>query len=220
MKMEKLKVLIVEDIKEVREGLRYLLSLDRDITVAGTFGNAENLLEKLSNGLPCDVILMDIGLPAGMDGIEAVKIIKKKYPEINVVMLTVFGEREKILKALRAGASGYVLKNTKPEQLADQIKSIRNGGSPLSPEAASKLLDELKKDDKYSKEQEESDYNLTSREKEILKGIANGYTYREIAEIHGISSSTVKKHILHIYRKLDVSSKVEFMKKIFMENML
>ncbi len=220
--MEQLKIFIVEDAREVRDGLRYLLGLDEEIQVARTFSCAEDLLAELSAGRKCDIILMDIGLP-GIDGIEATRIVKKKYPLISVVMLTIFGEQEKIIRAVRAGASGYVLKNTGPSLLAGQLKSIRTGGSPISPEAASKLFDEFKKEEKPPSSafsQEESVYKLTAREKEILQSIANGYTYREIADIHKISSATVKKHILHIYRKLDVSSKVEFMKKVFNENML
>lgn len=217
--MKQLSVYIVEDVNEVREGLRYLLSLDGEINVTGAFSSAEELILDLSRGGRADVILMDIGLP-GMDGIEATKVVKKSYPRISVLMLTVFGEQEKIIRAVKAGASGYVLKNTKPSQLSDQIKSIRNGGSPISPEAASKLFEEFKKDEKTSFPGDDDAYNLTAREKEILKSIANGYTYKEIAGIFKISSATVKKHILHIYRKLDVSSKVEFMKKVLNENLL
>ncbi|MDX9800849.1 MAG: response regulator transcription factor [Spirochaetia bacterium] len=218
--MKQLSVYIVEDVKEVREGLRYLLSLDGEINVTAAFSSAEDLISDLSGGGRADVILMDIGLP-GMDGIDATKIVKENYPEISVLILTIFGEHEKIIRAVKAGASGYVLKNTKPTQLSDQIKSIKAGGTPISPEAASKLFDEFKKDEKITLPGDEAGiYNLTAREKEILKSIANGYTYKEIADIFKISSATVKKHILHIYRKLDVSSKVEFMKKVINENLL
>ena len=216
--MEEIRIFIVEDVKEVREGLRYLLGLDSEIRVSRTFSSAEDLLEELEKGRYADIILMDIGLP-GMDGIEATGVIRDKYPSIKVVMLTIFGEQDKIVKAVKAGASGYVLKNARPAVLTDQLKSIKSGGTPISPEAASKLFLELTKENVPDRN-EESRYNLTAREKEILKGIAEGLTYREIAHSFGISCATVKKHILHIYRKLDVSSKVEFMKKVFNEKLL
>lgn len=214
--MDELTLFLVEDEKEVREGLRYLLNMDQEIRVRRTFASAEELLAELATGRRAEIVLMDIGLP-GINGIEAAEKIRQSYPDIKVVILTVFEEQEKIVRAIEAGAAGYVLKNTKPALLVEQLKTIRSGGAPISPAAAGKLFASLQRDETAAAA---GSYNLTPREREVLKGIAEGYTYKEIAEQHHISSATVKKHILHIYRKLNVSSKVEFMKKVFRENLI
>ncbi|HEB10052.1 MAG TPA: response regulator transcription factor, partial [Spirochaetales bacterium] len=116
-----IKLVIVEDVKEVREGLKYLLSLDKEITVVKAYKDAEGLLKDLSIMTTPDVILMDIGLPR-MSGIKATSLIKEKYPEVNVLILTIFEEEEKILSAVKAGATGYILKNMEPGELVGQIK--------------------------------------------------------------------------------------------------
>ncbi len=227
--MDILKVYIVEDEKEVREGLRYLLNLYNEIKVARTFSCAEDLLSDIESGRSADIVLMDIGLP-GIDGIRATERIKKLNSSMKVIMLTVFEEPDKIFRAIRAGASGYVLKNTKPAQLVEQLKTLSQGGAPISPEAAGKLFSEIQKDNQTAVSSiginsengtdADNDYKLTDREYEVLEAIAAGYNYRETAERLNISSATVKKHILHIYRKLDVSSRVEFMKKVIGENLI
>jgi len=217
MKKNKLiRLVIVEDVKEVRDGLKYLLSLDKEIKVVQTYKDAEELLKDLSIMTTPDVILMDIGLPR-MSGIKATSLIKEKYPEVNVLILTIFEEEEKILSAVKAGATGYILKNMEPGELIRQIKSLYKGGSPISPNVARKILQEFQKE---SSRASETDYHLTPREKEILKDIIEGYSYTQIAANRFIASSTVKKHILHIYQKLDVTSKVEFVKKVINEKLI
>ncbi len=211
-----INISIIEDIDEVRQGLKYLIDADQDISVIRTYSDAESFISSFPLLAVPDIILMDIGLP-GMNGIEATKKIKKTYPEIDILILTIFEEEDKILNAIQAGATGYILKNTKPGELISQIKSIHTGGSPISPNVARKILDEFRKDTKVA---EKKDYNLTPRESEILLAIVEGLTYREISERYGIASSTVKKHILHIYRKLEVNSKVEFIKKVIDENLI
>lgn len=136
---------------------------------------------------------------------------------MEVLILTIFEEQDKILQAVQAGAAGYVLKNSDPGELAGQIKSLRQGGSPISPHVARKLFDQLRGEGPLP---EERDYHLTPREKQILRSIVEGYTYREIAEELSIASSTAKKHILHIYQKMKVRSKVEFIKKVLDEKLL
>ncbi len=211
-----IRIMICEDEREAREGFRYLLGLDEEIRVMGTFATAEALIECIKKVGPPDVVMMDIGLP-DMSGIEATGIIHKCWPGINILILTIFEEEEKILSAVQAGAAGYVLKNTRPGELTSQIKALHRGGSPISPGVARKLLGELRRDRAPA---EPIDYKLTPRELEVMSGIVEGFTYSEIAGKYGISGSTVKKHILHIYRKLDVSSKVEFMKKVMKDNLL
>ena len=207
---------IIEDIDEVRQGLKYLIDADPDIHIIRTYNKAEGFIDSFPLLAVPDIILMDIGLPE-ISGIEATKIIKKAYPEIDILILTIFEEEDKILSAIQAGATGYILKNTRPGDLISQIKSINSGGAPISPQVAWKILHEFRK---VTKKIEKKDYNLTPREKEILNSIVDGLTYKEISVRHGIASSTVKKHILHIYRKLQVNSKVEFIKKVIDENLL
>jgi len=215
-KADPINLVIVEDGKEVREGLRYLLNLDRQIRITETFSNAEQLLTSLKTIPIPDVVLMDIGLPR-MNGIEATRILKEQYPGINVLILTIFEEEEKILDSIRAGANGYILKNTRPGELIEQIKSVYQGGSPISPTVARRILMEIQKDKRNNPKK---DYNLTPREKQILKDIVDGCTYKEIAERYYIAGSTAKKHILHIYQKLNVTSKAEFVKKVIDEELI
>ncbi len=211
-----IRIVIIEDVEEVRQGLRYLLSLDPQIEVLKTFSSAEPFLESFPLLTIPDIVLMDIGLP-GINGIEATSRIIEKYPETSILMLTIFEEEDKILSAIQAGATGYILKNTDPGELVAQIKSINSGGSPISPSIARKILKEFRKEKLYK---EKRDYNLTPREKDIFKGIVEGLTYREISKRYNIASSTVKKHILHIYQKLEVNSKVEFIKKVLEEELI
>jgi len=211
-----IKLMICEDVKDVREGFRYLLNLDDEIRVVAAYSTAEELFEGMSSlGAP-NIVLMDIELP-GMSGIEATGKIKERYPGTAVLILTIFEEEGKILKAIQAGATGYILKNTKPGDLVAQIKTLHQGGSPISPNVARVLLHE------YQREhggKSHGDFNLTPREKEIVHGIVDGLTYREIGEAYNISGATVKKHILHIYKKLNVGSKVEFMKKVMNSDLI
>ncbi|ADK79675.1 response regulator [Sediminispirochaeta smaragdinae] len=209
-----IRIMICEDEREAREGFRYLLGLDEEIRVVGAFASAEQLIDSIREVGTPDVVMMDIGLPE-MSGIEATRIIHEKWPQINILILTIFEEEEKILSAIQAGASGYVLKNTRPGELTSQIKALYRGGSPISPQIARTLLGELRKEKSPA---DHVDYNLTPRELDVVKGIIAGYTYREIADRYNISGSTVKKHILHIYKKLNVSSRVEFMKKMYGPN--
>ena len=205
-----IRIMICEDVKDVREGFRYLLNMDGEIKVMDAYTSAEELLQGMARLGPPDIILMDIELP-GMSGIEATEKVKTLYPEVSVLILTIFEEEEKILHAVQAGATGYILKNTKPGELIAQIKTLYEGGSPISPNVARVLLQEFQRD---HNPRSHGDFNLTAREKEIVGSIVEGLTYRQIAEEYNISGATVKKHILHIYRKLKVRSKVEFMKKV------
>jgi DNA-binding NarL/FixJ family response regulator len=159
---------------------------------------------------------MDIGLP-GMSGIEAVRRVKKRFPEVIVIILTVFEDMDRILESIRAGANGYLLKNTKPDVLLEQILGAFTEGSPLSPRVAQRLLAEIQKTAGMSTA---ADYGLTARERQILSDVVNGLTYREIAQRYTIAASTAKKHILHIYQKLNVSSRAEFVRKAIQENLV
>ena len=214
--LNELNLIVVEDQKEVREGLRYLLGLDPRVKVVHTFDRGEIFLEALETLPPPDLVLMDIGLP-GMSGIEVVRRVKKRFPEVIVIILTVFEDMDRILESIRAGANGYLLKNTKPEVLLEQIFGAFTEGSPLSPRVARRLLEEIQK---TAGTGAAVDYGLTPRERQILSDVVNGLTYREIAQRYTIAASTAKKHILHIYQKLNVSSRAEFVRKAIRENLV
>ncbi len=209
-------VAIVDDQKEVREGLAYLLGLDARIRIVGSFERAEDLLAWLQGNDSPNIVLMDIHLP-GMNGIEATRSLQVSHPDAIVLILTIFEEPDTILEAFRAGAKGYILKNTKPEILLEQVLSAKDDGSPISPTVARRLLDELRRG---VQETPSNDYGLTAREREVLRDIVDGLTYRELAEKHHIAGSTAKKHILHIYQKLNVSSKAEIVRKALNERLV
>jgi DNA-binding NarL/FixJ family response regulator len=215
--MKPIKVAICEDVREVREGFRYLLSIAPEIRVIGAFSSAEEMIGYLDSGavIP-DIVLMDIVLP-GISGIEATGIIKHRYPSVEILILTVFEEEQKIIAAIEHGAAGYVVKNTSPGELIAQIKDLHAGGSPISPQIARKLFSELRRGRPHPFTEE---YGLTPREREVVQAIVKGLTYREIAEQLNIAGSTAKKHILNIYKKMQVTSKVEFMKKVMKTDLL
>lgn len=209
-------IVIVEDSLEAREGFKYLLGLDQELKVLRTYDCAEALIADAHILGRTDIILMDIELP-GMSGIQATEQIKRRYPAINILILTIFEEQQKIVRAVEAGATGYILKNSDPRDLVSQVKSAYSGGSPISPFMARKLLEEFKQ--KHENNRDPEDYHLTRREIEVSREIIEGYTYREMAEHLNMAGSTAKKHILNIYKKLDVNSKVEFIHKVLDENL-
>ena len=212
---ERLRIVIVDDEIEVREGLRYLIDLHEEFHVVEVFADAEGFLRRLGSLASIDLALMDIGLP-GINGIEAMRLAKEIVPSLRVLILTVFEDEQPILNAIRNGADGYLLKTTRPERLIEQIREVLEGGTPLSPAVATRLITEVRRGAGTPR----TDYHLTPREREIMGDIAVGMTYREIAKVRGIATSTAKKHILHIYRKLNVSSKAEFVRKVIDEELV
>lgn len=212
----RVSVAIVEDEKEVREGLRYFLGQDERIRVVASFGRAEELLAWADRTPEPDIVLMDIHLP-GMSGIEATAALQERHPNLIVLILTIFEEEEKILDSIKAGARGYILKNTKPDVLLEQILSAADDGSPISPTVARRILDEIRRE---GTRRETADYKLTPRELEVLRDIVDGFTYRELADRHHIAGSTAKKHILHIYQKLNVSNRAEIVRKALNERLV
>ena len=166
------------------------------------FANCNQLIENILRTKP-DVILMDIEMP-GMSGIEAVSIIKKEFPEIKILMETIFDDDDKIFASICAGAQGYILKNTPPSQILESIREIYDGGAPMTPSVASRVLAMFKSSHLTS--QKES-FNLSERECEILKCLVEGMSYKMIASNCFISIDTVSSHVKNIYKKLQVHSK-------------
>jgi DNA-binding NarL/FixJ family response regulator len=203
-----IKVAIVEDNDKIREGLAVLIGGSPSFTCVATYANAEDALEYLP-GKKADVVLMDIGLPK-MSGIECVGELRGRAPDVQVMMLTVFEDDDRIFKSLAAGASGYMLKNTMPTELFEAIQEIYNGGSPMSNIIARKVVRTFQQLGKSSKELE----NLSGRETEILSFVAKGYQDKEVAEKLFLSVETVRKHLRNIYQKLHVRSRTEAVLKL------
>src|SRR6187401_1632828 len=202
--MKSIRVTIFEDNSQLRDGLFNLIEASDGFLCAGAFANCNRVLENIDETKP-DVILMDIEMP-GINGIEAVRLVKEKFPQVKILMETIFEEDEKIFQSICNGAQGYILKNTPPEGILNAIREIYEGGAPMTPIIASKVLRLFKKN--LSDLTDES-YRLSSREKEILKCLVEGMSYKMIAETCFISADTVNGHIKNIYKKLQVHSKSE-----------
>ena len=202
----------MEDLDEVRDGLKNFISLSTDFKILDTFKTAEEALYDLPKLRP-DIVIMDINLP-GMSGIECIKLVKDKSPGSQFMMFTVYENDEKVFEALKAGASGYLLKNTGLVQLIEALKELYNGGSPMSANIARKLVTVFREKEVSPGSVEA----LSNRENEILQLLAKGLLYKEIANQLNISVSTVRQHIHHIYEKLHVQNRTEAINKAFGKN--
>jgi DNA-binding NarL/FixJ family response regulator len=196
-------VAIVEDRTDVREGLGALVDASEGFVCSGAFGDAEAFLRALGRE-PLDVVLMDIGLP-GMSGIEAVRVLHTRRPDVQAMMLTVFEDDDHVFEALRSGATGYVLKTTPPGELLDAIVQLHAGGSPMSSGIARRVVEAFHRPPLVSRGEDP----LTPREQEILALLVQGYRYREIADRLFISIDTVRTHVRHVYEKMHVRSRAE-----------
>lgn len=209
--MAKIKVAVVDDVEEIRIGFSFLINSSDECECVGSFANAEELLSALDECAP-QVIIMDIGLP-GMSGIDCCREIKARRPSTQIMICTVYEDDERLFSALKAGASGFILKRTSPGMLMDAIKELHNGGAPMSPQIGRKVIASFRSEGAVS-EAKAVDYDLSKREKEILELLAAGYRNKEIADKLFISSHTVRSHIYHIYEKLHVKSRVEALNKL------
>ena len=203
-----IRVAIFEDNNNLREGLFQLVNGSDGFECVGAYPNCNNLVFDLSESKP-HVILMDIEMP-GMGGIEAVKVVKDKFPGTKILMETIFEDNNKIFQSICNGAEGYILKNTPPVLILSSIREIYEGGAPMTPSIASKVLKMFKA---TPVSEQSDDYGLTLREQEILKYLVEGMSYKLIADACFISSDTVSGHIKSIYRKLQVHSKGEAVAK-------
>ena len=201
---------IVEDLDVVRNGLKDFISLSTDFLVVGSYKSGEEALQKLPETKP-DIVIMDINLP-GMNGIECIRQVKDKSPGTQFMMFTVYENDEKVFEALKAGASGYLLKNTGLLQIAESVKELHEGGSPMSANIARKMVNLVRGD--ADKKTPFLDL-LSPREKEILQLLAKGLLYKEIAEQLNITTGTVRIHIHKIYEKLHVQNRTEAINKAF-----
>ena len=205
-----LNISIAEDNSFLLQAIKDKLGLFSYVKIKHTAYNGKELIENLNNDSRVDIILMDIQMPE-MDGIETTILVKQKFPHIKIMMLTVFDDDENIFNAIKAGADGYLLKETGPEALERSLEEMQNGGAPMTPLIAYKALSFLRKPPVSSIEKEESP--LSKRETQVLEQLSKGLNYNEIASNLIISSSTVRKHIENIYTKLQVHNKVEAIRK-------
>ncbi len=199
-------VAIVEDNTQLRNTLGKVINRAEGFSCAGTYASAEEALEAIPRNPP-DVVLMDINLP-GMNGVECVSELKKILPKILIVMLTVYEDTDNIFNALKAGATGYLLKRTSKDELLEAIRDVYKGGSPMTTHIARKVVQSFQKADLASPSE-----NLSTREQEVLECLAKGFLYKEIADKLGISYETVRTYIRRIYEKLQVRSRTEAVAK-------
>ena len=213
MKQEdKIKVGIVDDKYFIAKAIEEKLSYFDELAVSFISEGAKPMLEYLNDGYTLDLILMDVEMP-GMDGIELTQIINSTYPGIKIVMLTVFDNSEAIFNAIKAGASGYLLKDISADELLRGIKETLDGGAPMSPSIAFKTLQLLKNPDTIKPSKAIEDFSLSKREIEVVELLSKGKTYNAIAQLLFLSEGTIRKHVENIYKKLKVHNKVEALEK-------
>lgn len=209
--MSNIKIGLVDDNPTLLRNLSQNLSVFDELSIVFTAFNGEDALQKIRTN-QVDVILMDIEMPI-MDGIEATRLIKNEFPNQKIMMLTVLDREDKIFEAVKAGATGYLLKDERPSRILACVEEMLDGGAPMSPVVAMKTLEILKKqqinEQKIEAYHSTDSFNLSKREVEILEKLASGLNYNQIAEQLFISAKTARKHIENIYLKLQVHSKLE-----------
>jgi len=203
-----IKVAIVEDNNTLRNSLESLFNRTEGMRCAASLNNLLNVVSEIGSSQP-DIVLMDIGLP-NISGIEGVRTVKSNFPRIQVMMFTVFDDDEKIFDAIRAGASGYLLKKTPPEEIIQAIRDLYQGGAPMTASIARRVIQSFQAAPSTVVE----DYQLTVRENEILYSLVDGLSYKKIADKYCVSISTIRTHICNIYNKLHVNSKAEAVAKV------
>jgi DNA-binding NarL/FixJ family response regulator len=209
-----IRAAIVEDQRVTREGLRALLEASDGLVCSGAWGSMEEALDTELQPPP-DVVLLDLGLP-GMSGIDGIAALRKRCPETALVVLTVYEDNDRVFRALCAGATGYLLKNTPPAKLLEGIREAVSGGSPMSPEIARLVVELFRK----FHPPERAQYNLTPHELRLLKLLVEGHSYKTAAAELGVTINTIAFHIQNIYGKLQVHSKSEAVARALNENLL
>lgn len=209
-----IRVVIIEDLREVRESLAVLIGGTRGFQCAGSYRTMEEALAGISRTRP-GVILTDIGLP-GMDGIEGTRILRERFPDVPILALSVYDDDDSVFNAICAGASGYLLKNTPPARLLESLREVVEGGAPMSPEIARRVIMLFRE----FRPAERATCHLTPQETELLKLMVQGHHYKTAAHEMGISISTVSFHLKNVYNKLQVHSKTEAVAKALRERLI
>ena len=200
-------ICIIEDMVDIQHGLRSVIESDERLHWIRSFETAEEAMEWIPKLKP-DVVITDINLP-GKNGIECVFELKNLNPAIQFIMFTIYEDNDQVFEALKAGATGYILKNTDPEKIVEAILELHEGGSPMSPKIARKVLQS------FNKTENPVLQLISKREREVLDLLSKGYLYKEIADQLNITLSTVKRHLNHIYEKLQVQNKTEAVNKLY-----
>jgi DNA-binding NarL/FixJ family response regulator len=201
-------VCIVEDLEDIRSGLAAIIKMTDGFKVLQTFSNAEDALQQLLILQP-DIVIMDIHLP-GISGIECIRRIHEKNRSIQFMMFTIYENSDTVFEALKAGATGYLLKNSSPAKIIESLQELYHGGSPMNSEIAKKLVTRFQN---FS----QNEYNLTPKEQKVLELMSKGYLYKEIASELNNTVNTIKQHIRHIYEKLHVQNKAEAINKMYLK---
>lgn len=203
-------VCIVEDLEDIRNGLAAIISMTDGFKVLQTFSNAEEALPQLISLQP-HIVVMDINLP-GISGIECIHRIHEKNRSIQFMMFTIYENSDTVFEALKAGATGYILKNSSPSKIIEALQELHHGGSPMNAAIAKKLVTRFQ-----NQTLTENEYNLTPKEQRILQLMSKGYLYKEIAAELNNTINTIKQHIRHIYEKLHVQNKAEAINKMYLK---
>jgi DNA-binding NarL/FixJ family response regulator len=214
-----IKIAIVDDNSFLIKATQEKLSFFDDFEIKFSAFDGKNCIEKLEKNHIIDLILMDIEMP-NMNGIEATQFIKNKYPQIKIIMLTVFDNDENIFNAIKAGADGYLLKEVNPKDLHQGILETINGGATMTPSIAMKTLKLFRNPVEFETNLKKEDFNLTSRETEVLEQLSKGIKYNDIAENLFLSIGTIRKHVENIYTKLQVHNKLEAIAKAKTNNLI
>ncbi|MBK8600339.1 MAG: response regulator transcription factor [Flavobacterium sp.] len=207
-----IKIAIVDDNSFLIKTVEEKLSFFDDFSVKIAADNGQSLLDKLEKNHNVDLILMDIEMPV-MNGIEATQIVKQRYPQIKIIMLTVFDNDENIFKSIKAGADGYLLKEVNAKDLHQGILETLNGGATMTPSIALKTLKLFRNPIDFENVNDEEEIQLTAREVEVLEQLSKGLKYQHIAENLFLSVGTIRKHVENIYTKLQVHNKLEAIQK-------
>ena len=209
-----IRVALVEDRREIREGLAMIINGTSGFSCSGSYGNMEDALAGVGKNLP-DVVLNDIGLP-GMSGIEGIRILKERHPQLLILVLTVYDDDDRIFEALCAGATGYLLKKTPPAKLLESVREAVGGGAPMSPEVARRVIALFR----TVRPPERAEYDLTPHETRLLRLFVEGHNYKTAAaELH-VTVHTISFHLRSIYEKLQVHSKSEAVAKALLNRLV
>ncbi len=206
-----LRIAIFDDNKNIRESISMLLNTVDDFEVVGSYSHVLDCVDDTKECRP-DIVLMDIEMP-GMTGIEGVLAIKKEFPQVQILMQTVFEDDDRVFDSICAGASGYLLKNFLNTKLVEAIRELQYGGSPMSPSIARKVFNKMQSFSAHLHPEKAPDYHLTAREKEVLTCLVNGLSYKMIGAELYIGYETVRSHVKKIYEKLHVASLTEMVAK-------